>query len=223
VIAYSADIMRGLFERWGDMASAEGLVLIDELEVHLHPSWKIELVNRLRRAFPKAMFIVTTHDPLCLKGLRQGEIVVLRRNDENGQVFAVTDLPSIEEMRADEILTSPHFALRSTRGVVPQAERRYLELLARQATLTPAEASELAALRETVKQLHSGAETEAERRAEALIDQMATPVTPRRARGQAMPKAAAQTVAQAETTEPVLRAQLKKQLARLFKDAKGAR
>ncbi len=227
VLAYSADIMRALLERWDDLASAEGIVLIDELEVHLHPRWKIELVTRLRRAFPKAMFIVTTHDPLCLKGLRAGEIVALRRRDESSEVYAVTALPPLEELRADEILTSPYFALRSTRGVVPQAERRYLELLAKQATLTAAETHELAALRETVRQLHSGAETEAERRAEEMLEQMAasSPAAPRRGRGLARPQAEAKAAALAEAstdvTEPVLRAQLKKQLARLFKDTKG--
>ncbi len=56
--------------------------------------------------------IATTHDPLCLQGLNQGEVTVLRRKSGR-RVFAVRDLPSSEGMTADQLLTSEHFGLES--------------------------------------------------------------------------------------------------------------
>lgn len=43
-----------------------GIVLIDEVDLHLHPSWQINILNNLRKAFPKIQFIVTTHAPLVI-------------------------------------------------------------------------------------------------------------------------------------------------------------
>ena len=44
----------------------KGVVLIDEIDLHLHPSWQLHILNDLRTAFPKIQFIVTTHAPLVI-------------------------------------------------------------------------------------------------------------------------------------------------------------
>jgi hypothetical protein len=113
IVALAVDIMMGLAVRWSSMDVAEGVVLIDEIETHLHPRWKMEIVTRLRRVFPKLTFIATTHDPLCLRGLEPGEIVVLRRRE--GQVTAEVIHESVANLRADQLLTSDLFGLYSTR------------------------------------------------------------------------------------------------------------
>jgi hypothetical protein len=129
VIAMVADIAFCVFEKWGSIKDAEAIVLLDEIEVHLHPRWKMTIVERLRRCFPRLSFIVTTHDPLCLRGLRKNEIMVLRR-DAAGAISPLTDIPDLDGFRADQLLTSPLFDLVTTRG--PQTEKdraRYAELL----------------------------------------------------------------------------------------------
>ncbi|MDO5981594.1 AAA family ATPase [Flavivirga spongiicola] len=94
VIAYSLDIMITLFEKWDSIEDAEGIVLIDEIGVHLHPSWKIKIVSLLRRIFPRTTFIVTTHDPLCLRPARKGEIHIMSRNLETNDIkFDQVDIP----------------------------------------------------------------------------------------------------------------------------------
>ena len=50
-------------------ATARGLVLIDELDLHLHPAWQVGLIHALRAAFPKIQFVVATHSPLLLAAL----------------------------------------------------------------------------------------------------------------------------------------------------------
>ena len=64
----------------------DGVILIDEIDLHLHPTWQARLVNTLKELFPKAQFIVTTHSPSVLQTLSPEEIIPLGI-DEEGNVF----------------------------------------------------------------------------------------------------------------------------------------
>ncbi len=59
----------------------EGVVLIDELDLHLHPRWQVRVIDDLRELFPRMTFVVTTHNPLTLLGAKPGEVMVLRRSE----------------------------------------------------------------------------------------------------------------------------------------------
>jgi hypothetical protein len=63
----------------------EGLVLIDEIDLYLHPSWQVGLVQALRETLPGMQFVVTTHSPILLTAFRPQEVVVLGF-DERGSV-----------------------------------------------------------------------------------------------------------------------------------------
>lgn len=58
-----------------------GVVLIDEIDLHLHPSWQRRVVGDLKRAFPKVQFIVTTHSPFIIQSLEPGELITLDDDD----------------------------------------------------------------------------------------------------------------------------------------------
>ncbi len=58
-----------------------GIVLIDELDLHLHPKWQRRIIEDLRRTFPKIQFICTTHSPQLIGEVKPEEIILLR----NGQ------------------------------------------------------------------------------------------------------------------------------------------
>lgn len=113
IYALAVDIMASFVRDKISFEIAEGIVLIDEIGTHLHPRWKMEVVSQLKRTFPRIQFIVTTHEPLCLRGLKAGEIVVLRK-DAKENITAITDLPDPSELRVDQILTSDFFGLNST-------------------------------------------------------------------------------------------------------------
>ncbi len=89
-----------------------GLVLIDELDLHLHPSWQLRVVSDLRRTFPLLSFVATTHNPMTLRGAEDGEIHVLRKSAEGDVEAQRVDLRP--GLRADEILTGTWFGLSST-------------------------------------------------------------------------------------------------------------
>lgn len=164
VLALAVDIMAVLFNRWSDLGAAEGVVVLDELGAHLHPRWRMVIVSRLREVFPRVQFLATTHDPLCLRGLRNGEAAVLERlDDEKRTVVARTDLPPIAGMRADQLLTSEYFGLRST--IDPEVDAQFDEYFRLKAarTRTTDEEVRLADLARMLEPLRVLGDTPAER------------------------------------------------------------
>ena len=78
-----------------DPLQGAGVVLIDELEQHLHPSWQREVTEKLRRTFPNIQFIATTHSPFVIQALRPGELINLDP-DEFGE-YADRSIEDIAE------------------------------------------------------------------------------------------------------------------------------
>ncbi len=68
-----------------DLQNVRGIVLIDEIESHLHAEWQSKIVPRLKEMLPNTIFFIATHSPLVLSQLNEGEAFVLNRN-ENGLV-----------------------------------------------------------------------------------------------------------------------------------------
>ena len=87
----------------------------------------MRVTHALRDALPRVNVIATTHDPLCLRGIRNGEVVVLRRTNHD-DTYAIRDLPPIEPLAVDQLLTSEHFGLNST--IDPEIEERFSEYYA---------------------------------------------------------------------------------------------
>jgi uncharacterized protein (TIGR02646 family) len=169
VLALVVDIAIGTSGKRRRVEDAVGIVLLDEIEMHLHPAWKIQIVERLRDVFPQLSFLATTHDPLCLKGLYDREIAVLRRGP-SGAVTVATDLPSVDALKTDEILTSKElFELPSSRNhASPVTIARYSALLKRP-SLTVAEKRELARLQQLITEMLSGALTPMQREVERAV------------------------------------------------------
>jgi len=59
-----------------------GVVLIDEIELHLHPAWQRKVIPALKRTFPNCQFIVTTHSPQVISEVKPEGIYILERTDE---------------------------------------------------------------------------------------------------------------------------------------------
>jgi hypothetical protein len=76
----------------------EGIVLIDELDLHLHPAWQRSIVADLRRTFPKIQFIVTTHSPQVVASVNRDQVRLLDRNQ------LVSGKPYVEGRDSGELL-----------------------------------------------------------------------------------------------------------------------
>lgn len=77
------------------IANVRGVVLIDEIESHLHNEWQIKIVPLLKKLFPNTTFFITTHSSLVISQLEQGEAYRLVRSKEDGVVYGkMIDYPS---------------------------------------------------------------------------------------------------------------------------------
>lgn len=132
MLALAGDLMHVLQQEGTSMSEAEGIVIVDEVGSNLHPGWKKRVVGILRDVFPRIQFIVTSHEPLCLRGLHGGETVLLRR-DPADDIIAISDLPDPNELRVDQILASEFFGLSSTvESEVEEIYDEYYALLTKQ-------------------------------------------------------------------------------------------
>lgn len=82
----------------------EGIVLIDEIDLHLHPKWQKVVVNDLKKTFPKVQFITTTHSPFIVQSCEAGELINLNDHHRNVVDFIGWTLEEIavEEMDVKE-------------------------------------------------------------------------------------------------------------------------
>ncbi len=110
-----------------------GMVLIDELDLHLHPIWQRRVVEDLRRTFPKIQFFATTHSPFLIQSLRSGEELVLLE----GQPTAQLGNKPIDDIAQGIMgVHNPQVSLRYEG--MKNAAKNYLELL-EEARMTPLE------------------------------------------------------------------------------------
>jgi hypothetical protein len=167
VLALVCDVLEGLMMYAAPGASprdarhGEAIVLIDEIEAHLHPRWKLQIVAGLRRALPGVTFVLTSHDPLCVRGMRDGEVMMLHRYQNTGDdggssmpevVERVADFDNIETMTVEQLLTSDMFQLFSADDRrTDQAFAEVADLLARErASLSERERAILADFNEAI-------------------------------------------------------------------------
>ena len=129
-LALLADILRHLINAYGVEGSTErgedgklritrgGVVLIDEIDAHLHPEWQREIGFWLKRHFPKIQFLVTTHSPIICQAADENGLFVLPEPGSDAKPRALTEeeYNKVITSRPDTILLSPAFGLQNTRS-----------------------------------------------------------------------------------------------------------
>jgi len=118
------------------LSETEGVVMIDELDLHLHPTWQRHVIEDLRSTFPKIQFICTTHSPFLIQSLRSGEELLMLE----GQPTAKLGDLSIAEI-AEGIQGVPDTSVSARYGEMRETAKSYLQLL-EETTLTPAAKSD---------------------------------------------------------------------------------
>jgi hypothetical protein len=163
--AWIADLIgHVLLEAKADLSTTEmeGLVLIDEIDLYLHPAWQATFVTALRRVFPKMQFVATTHSPVVLAEMAPHEIVRLIVDSATGDVVrggwepetgAIIPVvtpdprqPDPRPMTATEIYRTWFGLERLTPNPVGETLRRY-RVLADDPVPSPEDVSERARLR----------------------------------------------------------------------------
>lgn len=114
-----------------------GVVLIDELDIHLHPMWQRNIAGWLRNQFPNIQFIVTTHSPMVAAGAGS-DALTLKIGKDSTPILPITQ--SLFSMDVDDILKSEAFGLISTFS--PETEKKLNRLSALQTKIEPLNDSE---------------------------------------------------------------------------------
>ena len=121
-----------LYESAEKPREQHALVLIDEIDAHMHPEWQRQLIPKIRELFPNLQVIATTHSPLLVPSLKPREIIRLRR--EPGVKGITVDVPryDLREFPTNQILTSPLFDVdTSLPPELSDTLNRYKELTAK--------------------------------------------------------------------------------------------
>lgn len=110
LITWVVDYAKRQFDRYPSSENplAEpGIVLVDEIDLHLHPTWQRKVIRFLRGLFPQTQFIVTAHSPLVVQSADDINVVVLHRDEESEEISieqpALTNFQgwSVEEILRD--------------------------------------------------------------------------------------------------------------------------
>lgn len=155
--AWMVDLASRLFDKYPDSPNplAEpAVVLVDEIDLHLHPKWQRNLMGFLTELFPNTQFIATAHSPLVVQAASDANVVLLKR--EGDHVVIVNDVKAIHGWRVDQILTSDLFGLESARP--PQLDKLLAERteLLSKARLTKKDRERLEKIDEEVGALPTG-------------------------------------------------------------------
>ncbi len=157
MIAWVVDLAARMIECYPNSRNplAEpAVVLVDEIDLHLHPRWQRDVIGFLTERFPNTQFLVTAHSPLIVQAATGANIAVLRRD---GDHVVIDNHPeTIRGWRVDQILTSDLFGLETARP--PDMEKDLLrrKALLTRSRLTKADQRELQEIEQRIGSLPTG-------------------------------------------------------------------
>ena len=133
-----------------------GVVLVDEIDAHLHPTWQVRIGENLLRYFPKVQFIVTTHSPLICHAAEKGSVWRLPIPGDDSSFAGRVRGKELKRLVYGDILEAYDTQLFGVVGTRSEAGKQHLKRLAelnqksRNAGLTEREEEELQGLREAM-------------------------------------------------------------------------
>lgn len=175
-LAWIMDFLGWVMYRDAQMlqTGVRGIVLVDEIEQHLHPSWQRRIYSLLTKQFPNVQFVTTTHSPLCVIGttdLGDEEVSLVHLRRTEGNSVAVRDnLKPPRGMRADQVLTSYLFGMETSGDDQTKFEIERLSKLLSKKAPTSAENAEIKRLRSSLDEKLGTGETELERTVENITE-----------------------------------------------------
>lgn len=107
MIAWVLDLVRRMIERYSDLEdplSGPAVVLVDEIDLHLHPDWQRRIIAHLTHYFPNVQFIVTAHSPLVVQSAEEINLVILKKEADHVSIEQPL-IHSFKGWTVEEILT----------------------------------------------------------------------------------------------------------------------
>jgi len=148
LVSWTGTLLQRMFETAPanvDPMKTPAIVLVDEIDAHMHPAWQQTLINRLSGMFENVQFLATSHSPLLVSGLEPSQVYRFQRSD-SGTVFTEQLVVPLKGQGAAGLLTSELFGLASQLDTeTAEALDRKRQLTAKQlkGTITGSEEEEL--------------------------------------------------------------------------------
>jgi predicted ATPase len=153
--AWIGDLLYRITETFKDRKNplqARGLLLIDEIDLHLHPKWQRNLYDFISNKLPNFQVIATTHSPLTAQQAGEGELYALKRNAKQ-TVELIPFIGSPKTLLVNQLLMSPMFGLTTDESIeVESIKDEYASLKAKGRSLTAPEKKQLTKVKEKLVQ-----------------------------------------------------------------------
>ncbi len=123
-LAWTFDLAWRLYQNYpeSDNALAEpAIVLIDEIDLHLHPEWQRQIMDDLSSVFTETQFIATAHSPLMVQAKPNANFAVIKKCET--EVVIENEPELVKGWRVDQILNSEYFGVKISRP--PETERLF--------------------------------------------------------------------------------------------------
>jgi len=160
-LAWTTDLAWRLTRRYSgspNPLAEPALVLIDEIDLHLHPLWQLRIIDDLSSVFTGTQFVATSHSPLMVQVAETANFALLRKRESDVEIVSDPDI--VRSWRVDQILTSQLFNIPRARNKQTEALfARRAELLDNPARST-AEEAELNELRLKISNLPTAQDPE---------------------------------------------------------------
>lgn len=107
MMSWMIDFCKRMFERYPkseNPLTESAVVLVDEIDLHLHPQWQRNVIPYLSKTFPNTQFFVTTHSPMVLQSAKDINLFILKHNDEGMVSVERSDIHDFRGWTVEEIL-----------------------------------------------------------------------------------------------------------------------
>jgi predicted ATP-binding protein involved in virulence len=130
------------------------ILILDEIDLHMHPAWQKEIIENLTNIFTKTQFIVTAHSPLVAQAALSSNLVLLKKTGNH--VDIINEPKVIKSWRIDQVLTSDLFGLKESRPKEVEQNIKERRKLLRKSELTEDEQKRLEELNNEVDKMPIG-------------------------------------------------------------------
>ena len=171
LIAWVVDFAARMFELYRDRTNplaGPAILLIDEIDLHLHPSWQRSVMTYLTKQFPNTQFVATAHSPLIVQAAVDANVVLLRR--EHDHVIIENNPKIVRNWRVDQILTSDLYDLPTARPPAIEDKLMRRHALLSKPRLTKKDRAELARLKADIGDLPIGETSDEADRLKKVVD-----------------------------------------------------
>jgi len=155
MVGWLGDLLYQITETFGDYSSpldTRGVLLIDEIELHLHPNWQRRLIQYLEKMLPNFQIITTTHAPLTAQQAPKDSLFFIRR-DESQKLHLEKFVGDPRLVRIEQLLRTPAFGISTIASMKIETQREKYDKLKTKSNKSASEQKEFKKIAKFLKDI----------------------------------------------------------------------